>query len=58
MEEGVNVDMTQDGVTVYCLPDGAHCKADKEKRSPLDIEECPLGHEECDGDCYYYAEQY
>lgn len=50
------MDMTQDGVEIYCLPDGAHCKADEEKRNPLDIDECPIGCEVCTGDCFYYAE--
>lgn len=50
------VDMFQDGVQVFCLPDNAQCKADEEKRSPLDLEECPLGEETCTGDCFYYAE--
>ena len=40
-----------------CLPDGAVCKADEERRNPLDIEECPYGHEICDGDCYFYDEE-
>lgn len=48
--------MMQDGVEVYCLPDGACCVADEKKRSPLDVEECPEGFEECTGDCMYYAE--
>ena len=28
----------------------------EEKRRPLDIEICPLGHEMCTGDCYQYDE--
>lgn len=48
--------MMQDGVEVYCLPDGAKCEADGEKKSPLDVEVCPMGYETCDGDCLYYAE--
>lgn len=35
--------MMQDGVEVYCLPDGACCEADEKIRSPLNVEECPLG---------------
>lgn len=46
--------MLQDGINVYCLPDNAYCSADDEKRSPLDIDDCPTGRETCDGDCYYY----
>lgn len=48
--------MLQDGVGVYCLPDNAYCAADKKKRSPLDIDDCPNGCETCNGDCYYYHE--
>lgn len=48
--------MMQDGVEVYCLPDGACCRADEEKRNPLYLEECPIGCEECTGDCMYYEE--
>ncbi len=48
--------MTQDGVDVYILPDNALCKLDERRRSPLDMEKCPRGCEDCDGDCYYYAE--
>lgn len=48
--------MMQDGVEVYCLPDGACCEADEKIRSPLNVEECPLGFEECTGDCVHYAE--
>lgn len=51
------MEMKQDGVRVYCLPDGAICKAGEEKRSPLDIGECPIGYEECSGDCFYYSEE-
>ena len=50
------MEMMQDGVEVYCLPDNAYCKADEEHKSPLDINECPIGNEECSGDCYYYRE--
>lgn len=48
--------MLQDGVRVDCLPDGAKCEADEEKRSPLDVDECPMGYGECSGNCLYYAE--
>lgn len=48
--------MMQDGVDVYCLPDGAYCAADGKGRSPLDMDECPIGCEVCEGDCYYYHE--
>jgi hypothetical protein len=48
--------MTQDGVDIYCLPDSAKCCMDEEERSPLDINECPMGYEECTGDCEYYTE--
>lgn len=55
MEEN-NMDMMQDGVEVFCLPDSAKCCADEEERSPLDIGLCPMGYLECTGDCDYYAE--
>nr|DAJ15791.1 MAG TPA: hypothetical protein [Siphoviridae sp. ctqOv4] len=48
--------MTQNEVEIYCLPDGACCELDEDKRSPLDIKECPLGYKECTGDCMYYTE--
>lgn len=48
----------QDGVMVNCLPDGACCTADKERRSPLELDCCPVGFEECNGDCAYYTELY
>jgi len=50
------MDMKCDGVEILCLPDSAKCLVDKEGRSPLDIDECPMGYEECTGDCEYYAE--
>lgn len=46
----------QDGVEVYCLPDGAKCESNEEKRSPLDIDVCPMGYKKCDGDCLCYKE--
>lgn len=51
------MEMYQDGVRVDILPDGAVCKADENKRSPLDIDNCPLRHEICTGDCYQYEEK-
>jgi len=50
------MDMIQDGVEIYCLPDGARCGADENKRSPLDLDECPVGCEVCTGDCMHYGE--
>ena len=41
---------------IYVLPENAVCKADEYKRNPLDIDNCPLGHEVCTGDCYQYEE--
>lgn len=41
---------------IYVLPENAICKADEYKRNPLDIDNCPLGHEICTGDCYQYEE--
>lgn len=39
--------MIQDGIEVYCLPDGACCEVDENHRSPLDLDDCPLGYETC-----------
>lgn len=50
------MELVQDGFEVYCLPDNAYCELDEEKRSPLDIDDCPNGCEVCDGDCCYYRE--
>lgn len=47
----------KDGVPVYVLPEGAICRADEHKRNPLDINDCPLGHEICTGDCDQYEEE-
>lgn len=41
--------MIQDGIEVYCLPDGACCEVDENHRSPLDLDDCPLGYETCNG---------
>lgn len=49
--------MMQDGVEVTILPDEACCTLDEYYRSPLDMEKCPQGREECTGDCYYYSEE-
>lgn len=50
------MEMKQDGVRVFALPDEAACLRDEEHRSPLDIEECPIGEEVCSGDCFFYTE--
>lgn len=50
------MDMMHDEIDIYCLPDSACCNADDEKRSPLEIEECPIGCDICTGDCSYYEE--
>jgi len=52
------MDMKHDGIDIYCLPDGANCRADVGRNSPLDIDECPMGYEECAGDCFYYSETF
>lgn len=51
------MEIYQDGVLVYVLPEGAMCKADEQKRNPLDIYNCTLGYEVCTGDCYQYEEE-
>lgn len=48
--------MIQYGVKVDCLPDNAYCDVDNEKRSPLEIDECPMLYEVCSGGCIYYHE--
>ncbi|MCI8489010.1 MAG: hypothetical protein HFJ04_01935 [Lachnospiraceae bacterium] len=48
--------MEQDGVDVDCLPDNAYCDADARKRSPLEIEECPMLNGICSGNCIHYHE--
>lgn len=50
------MEMYRDGVAVLVLPETAKCTADDELRNPQDIERCPLGNYECDGDCDCYAE--
>lgn len=50
------MEFLQDGVEVYCLPDEAYCAADGKGMNPLDMDECPIGCEKCNGDCYYYRE--
>lgn len=50
------MEMIQDDVSIYCLPDGACCEADNDHRSPLELDECPMGHEVCTGMCEHYAE--
>ena len=50
--------MIQDGIEVYCLPDGACCEVDENHRSPLDLDDCPLGYETCTGNRFYYAEKF
>lgn len=51
------MEMWQDGIEVYCLPNGARCELDLEGRSPLEMEDCPLGKDYCSGDCLLYTEQ-
>ena len=47
----------QDGVPVYVLPDCAACLADENRRSPLNLDECPMGKDICDV-CEYYSEEW
>lgn len=56
LKESITMLMIQDGIEVYCLPDGACCEVDENHRSPLDLDDCPLGYETCNGNCFYYAE--
>lgn len=51
------MDIKHDGVEILCLPDGARCCADEEGKNPLNIDICPMGYEDCGGDCNYYTEK-
>lgn len=50
--------MYQDGVRIMILPEGAACLADDDERSPLDLEECPCGHETCLPECEWYTKRW
>ena len=50
------MDMFQEGVRAWVLPENAYCNADEEKRCPLELDECPEGYENCDGNCFNYRE--
>lgn len=50
------MEMKYNGVRIYCLPVDNFCLKDKEHRSPLELDECPLGEDACTGDCFYYSE--
>lgn len=50
------MEMYQDGVPIYVIPDVAVCKADERKRNPLDIDVCPMGYEACVDGCDKYDE--
>ena len=50
------MEMKYNGVRIYCLPDDNFCLKDEEHRSPLELDECPLGEDACTGDCFYYSE--
>ena len=54
---GKMLEIYQDGVEVLVLPDSAKCMADESNRNPLDLDECPMGYDECLGDCEYYEEE-
>lgn len=51
------MEMYHCGERIYVLPENAVCKADEHKRNPLDIDDCPLGHEICTGYCDQYEEE-
>ena len=48
------MDVIYDGVEVLCLPDSAKCTL--ANKNPLDMDECPDGHNCCEGDCPCYSE--
>lgn len=45
-----------DVVDCFCLPETARCKLTDV--NPIDMLECPDGHEYCSGDCEYYTEDF
>lgn len=51
------MEMKYNGVRIYCLPDDNFCLKDEEHRSPLELDECPLGEDACTGDCFYQLRQ-
>lgn len=51
-----DMEMYQNGVRVYCLPDDTICIADEEGRNPLDLQKCPCGYKECSRGCAWYSE--
>lgn len=50
------MDLYRDNIEIMILPDNAKCTADKERKNPIVIDSCPMGHRECNGDCEYYEE--
>lgn len=50
------MEMYRDEIEILVLPETAKCLADEELRSPQDISRCPLGNNQCSGDCECYSE--
>lgn len=36
--------------------EGEVCEADDARRSPIDLEYCPVGYDRCDSNCCFYEE--
>ena len=57
MQRGLLTVATPEDIWINALPDSAMCGADDEGRCPLEMDECPLGHEKCvPEECYFYSE--
>ena len=52
------MEIYHDGVPVYVLPEVAVCRADAEKRNPLDMDVCPMGYDSCVDVCEEYDEEW
>ena len=52
------MEIYNDGVPVYELPEYAVCTADEKKRNPLCMDVCPMGYEECFDWCENYREEW
>lgn len=52
------MEIYQDRVEVYVLPEYAKCKADQYNRNPLYMDVCPYGFDICVEGCDQYEEEY
>lgn len=49
-----NMEIYRDGVECFVIL--GFCEADDKRKSIFELEQCPLGKDECSGDCEYYSE--